>query len=55
MKMLLFKKKILLFILSLFFIILFFIISSNSYAKIEYNAETLKKLMYNKIKKMKKY
>ena len=46
--MLLFKK-ILLFILSLFFIILFFIVSSNSYAKIEYNAETLKKnVQYNK-------
>ena len=40
--MLLFKK-ILLFILSLFFIILFFIASSTSYAKSEYNAETLEK------------
>ena len=40
--MLLFKK-ILLFILSLFFIILFFIVSSTSYAKSEYNAETLEK------------
>ena len=40
--MLLFKK-ILLFTLSLFFIILFFIASSTSYAKSEYNAETLEK------------
>mgnify|MGYP001299120825 CR=1 FL=1 len=46
--MLLFKK-ILLFILSLFFIILFFIASSTSYAKSEYNAETLEKnVKYNK-------
>ena len=36
-------KKILLFFLSLFFIILFFIASSTSYAKSEYNAETLEK------------
>jgi len=46
--MLLFKK-ILLFILSLFFIILFFIASSTSYAKSEYNSETLEKnVQYNK-------